>query len=601
MAGKTLDIYDIIIPEKVAIAVSDNYVLWENKSQIKREEWEELQKYVFATDTTKTGNAKLPWNNKTTIPKLCQIRDNLLANYLAAMFPKRKWLTWLGATKLDAAYEKKKSIEMYMGWAIENSNFYKEMAKLVLDYIDYGNCFAMPSWDDERVYLNNRDQTGYVGPSIKRISPLDLVFNPVGGDFAKAPKIIRSIVTIGEAKQLIEQQTGGDDKDDAEDLFNYMLRTRANFSQYGGHSGLYTAGGQDIKDSIYNVSGFDDWKGYLGSDYVELLTFYGDIFDDETATFFKNQIVTVVDRHRLVSQRTNPSAFGYPPVYHSGWRIRQDNLWAMGPLDNLVGMQYRIDHLENLKADVFDQIAFPPLKIKGYVEDFEWGPFERIYVGDDGDVEVMSPDVQALQADNQIALLEMKMEEMAGSPKEAMGFRTPGEKTAFEVQRLENAASRIFQSKISQFEMQVVEPLLNGMLELAKRKMDETTVRAFDPEMKLDVFSSLTKEDISGNGVIKPIAARHFAEQASLVQDMNAFMASAAYADPDVKMHFSGYKMSRFWETALNLEDYEIVNENIRLSEKADAQKLMNEHAQQIGAEGNTPAGIAPEDSTEPF
>ena len=601
MAGKTLDIYDIIIPEKVAIAVSDNYVLWENKSQIKREEWEELQKYVFATDTTKTGNAKLPWNNKTTIPKLCQIRDNLLANYLAAMFPKRKWLTWLGATKLDAAYEKKKSIEMYMGWAIENSNFYKEMAKLVLDYIDYGNCFAMPSWDDERVYLNNRDQTGYVGPSIKCISPLDLVFNPVGGDFTKAPKIIRSIVTIGEAKQLIEQQTGGDDKDDAEDLFNYMLRTRANFSQYGGHSGLYTAGGQDIKDSIYNVSGFDDWKGYLGSDYVELLTFYGDIFDDETATFYKNQIVTVVDRHRLVSQRTNPSAFGYPPVYHYGWRIRQDNLWAMGPLDNLVGMQYRIDHLENLKADVFDQIAFPPLKIKGYVEDFEWGPFERIYVGDDGDVEVMSPDVQALQADNQIALLEMKMEEMAGSPKEAMGFRTPGEKTAFEVQRLENAASRIFQSKISQFEMQVVEPLLNGMLELAKRKMDETTVRAFDPEMKLDVFSSLTKEDISGNGVIKPIAARHFAEQASLVQDMNAFMASAAYADPDVKMHFSGYKMSRFWETALNLEDYEIVNENIRLSEKADAQKLMNEHAQQIGAEGNTPAGIAPEDSTEPF
>jgi hypothetical protein len=41
----------------------------------------------------------------------------------------------------------------------------------------------------------------------------------------------------------------------------------------------------------------------------------------------------------------------------------------MGPLDNLVGMQYRIDHLENLKADVFDLIAFPPLKIKGYVED----------------------------------------------------------------------------------------------------------------------------------------------------------------------------------------------------------------------------------------
>ena len=35
------------------------------------------------------------------------------------------------------------------------------------------------------------------------------------------------------------------------------------------------------------------------------------------------------------------------------------------------------------------------------------------------------------------------MEEMAGAPKEAMGFRSPGEKTAYEVQRMENAASQV--------------------------------------------------------------------------------------------------------------------------------------------------------------
>ena len=39
-----------------------------------------------------------------------------------------------------------------------------------------------------------------------------------------------------------------------------------------------------------------------------------------------------------------------------------------------------------MHADVFDLITFPPLKIKGYVEDFEWGPFARIYVGEEGDV-----------------------------------------------------------------------------------------------------------------------------------------------------------------------------------------------------------------------
>jgi len=52
-----------------------------------------------------------------------------------------------------------------------------------------------------------------------------------------------------------------------------------------------------------------------------------------------------------------------------------------------------------------------------------------------------------------------------------MGFRSPGEKTKYEVQRLENASARIFQNKINQFEEQIVEPLLNAMLELARRNL----------------------------------------------------------------------------------------------------------------------------------
>jgi len=380
------------------------------------------------------------------------------------MFPRRNWSQWLSNTEDDAQRKKKEDIETYMMWAINQGPFYTEATKLALDYIDYGNCFAMPVWIDERHETDNGDKQGFVGPSIQRINPVDLIMNPVGCDFKSAPKIIRSIITIGEAKKLVESLSSTDDKVYAEEAYKYMLNTRANWSQFGGHGGQYTAGGQDIKDSIFNVSGFDDWRGYLGSDYVELLTFYGDWFDRESGKLHENQVIRVVDRHKILTKGDNPSIFGYPPISHVGWRIRQDNLWAMGPLDNLVGMQYRIDHLENLKADCFDQIAFPPIKVKGYVEEFEWGPFERIYVGDDGDVEVMSPNVNVLQADNQIALLEAKMEEMAGAPKEALGFRTPGEKTAFEVQRLENAASRVFQSKIGQFERTMIEPLVNGML-----------------------------------------------------------------------------------------------------------------------------------------
>jgi hypothetical protein len=176
----------------------------------------------------------------------------------------------------------------------------------------------------------------------------------------------------------------------------------------------------------------------------------------------------------------------------------------MGPLDNLVGMQYRIDHLENIKADLFDFVAHPPLKIRGNVEAFDWEPFVQIELGEDGDVEVLKVDTTALQADTQIAILEQRMEEMAGAPREAMGIRSPGEKTAFEVQRLDDKASRIFQEKINQFEVFIIEPLLNDMLELARRNLNyRDKIRVLDDDIGVARFMDITREDISAIGKLR--------------------------------------------------------------------------------------------------
>ena len=69
---------------------------------------EELQGYLYATDTTKTSNSKLPWSNKTTLPKLTQIMENLVANYEATLFPNQDWLKWEAADANSAIAEKKK-------------------------------------------------------------------------------------------------------------------------------------------------------------------------------------------------------------------------------------------------------------------------------------------------------------------------------------------------------------------------------------------------------------------------------------------------------------------------------------------------------------
>lgn len=587
MAGQVLTIDDIITPDNLGDHIAKKWITWDMLREERKRQWEEVRRYIFATDTTQTSNSKLPWKNKTTIPKLCQIRDNIYANYSQVMFPQRKSSIWEAAEENSDSADKRDAIVNYMAWVKKNPSYKHEMDKCILDFIDCGDAFGMPEWVDQRVELEDKVQAGYVGPVIRRINPLDIVFNPTAANFEDSPKIIRSLVSLGEVKQMLERMAETEQTEAYRDLWRYLTDVRTGVKSFPGDI--------DEKDSQYNVQGFSSFRSYLESDYVEILTFYGDLYNSEEDELLKNHVIMVVDRHKVISKKPNPSFFGYPPIFHVSWRKRQDNLWGMGPLDNLVGMQYRIDHLENLKADVFDLVAFPPLKIRGLTEDFEWGPFSRIYVGDDGDVEVLSPDVQALQANFEIQNLERLMEEMAGAPREAAGFRTPGEKTKYEVQRLENAASRIFQNKIRQFEEHFVEPLDNAMLELARRNMSGTTViEVFDNELKASAFRELNVQDITGVGRIKPVAARHFAEQAEAVQNLtNLFNSPLGQM---VAPHYSSVQLAKFFEQMFKLEDYGLVLPYIALAEQADAQRQSNALLEQVLMESQTPSGLTPDD-----
>lgn len=593
--GTTLDLDNIIHPDDIAYELVRMYIDWDSRRRNWLTEKAEIQKYIFATDTTKTTNAQLPWKNKTTVPKLCQIRDNLYANYMAALFPKNKWLRWEGKEASDQEKSKTEAIESLMINRIERPEFKNEVSKLVYDFIDYGNSIAGTEWIDETQLLpeSNTEKIGYVGTIPRRYSPLDVVFNPVASSFYRTSKFVRSLVTFGDFAAQLAQETPSDNQEATQKIFDYMRDIRHTTGQFTGNF--------NVKNELLAVSGFTDFVQYLRSNYVEVITFYGDFYDIQGNKFHKNKIITVVDRHKIISIVDNPSQLGGDGLFHAGWRIRQDSLWAMGPLDNLVGMQYRIDHLENLKADVFDLIAAPPLAVYGNVDDFKWGPFERIYLGEDGKVEVLAPEGNVLNANLEIQNLMNLMEEMAGSPKEAAGFRTPGEKTAYEVQRLENAAARIFATKIKQFEEQILEPLLNAMLEQERRKMTSQTIRVFDNELNATAFLSITKEDISGAGRIKPMAARNFAERAERVQNLNNFFQSTLGQDQDIKAHFSSLKLAKMFEDLLDVEAYELVSPYVRLSEQQEAQRLMNAGQEQTEIEGLTPAGIAPGDTSDEF
>lgn len=583
MTGKVLELEHVITPDRLATRLTEKYIEWDMMRSPWKSDKEEIRRYIYATDTSTTTNSTNPWKNKTTIPKLCQIRDNLYSNYTATLFPKRKWLEWIANTKDSNSVAKRDAIVNYMSWCIEQPTFKHEIDKIILDYIDFGNCFATVEWVDSRVQLDSVTQAGYVGPAIRRISPLDLVMNPIAEDFQSSPKFIRSVISMGELKSLLERMSNDENRPEYEALYDYLRNVRYHARTFEGD--------WSQRDRLYAVDGFSSFRAYLLSDYCEVLTYYGDWYDSDSGEFQKNRVITVVDRHKLIGNKPNPSYFGKPPIFHVPWRKRQDNLWGMGPLDNLVGMQYRVDHLENLGADIWDFVAYPVQKIKGFVEDFDYSPGAKIFTSEEGDFEIVSPDVNILQGENKIVMYTDTMEKMAGAPGEAMGFRSPGEKTKYEVQRLENAASRIFQNKINQFEEQIIEPLLNAMLEMARRNLSEAiTIRVFDDELKTASFETLTVEDITGVGRIKPIAARHFAEQAELIQNLTSLTGSNLWAT--VQPHFSGIKLAKLLEHTFDLTDYEIVLPYVALAEQAEGQAQVQVLQQQLMQQMGTATGM---------
>ena len=579
MAGKIAQIKEILTKETLAKQLSALYDNWWTQRSEKEKDWREIRNYLFATDTTKTTNSKLPWKNKTTLPKLTQIRDNLHANYMDALFPNDNWMKWEGHNLEDSTHQKRRAIESYLNTKIRESGFRETISQCLFDYIDYGNCFAEINYIDEKHKdpITEEEVITYRGPKAFRISPFDIVFNPTAISFADSPKFTRYLKSIGELKK------------DAKYNLNLKYDKKAIAKAIDVRKNITGFRMEDInKADPMRIEGFGSLIEYYQSGIVEILEFEGDIYDQVNEKLLERRIITIIDRSYVVRNIENPSWLGKDTKQMVAWRDRGDNLYGMGPLDNLVGLQYRVDHLENLKADALDLTIHPPIKIKGDVEPFEWGPESTIHIPEDGDVEALPPNQAAFQVNNEIGQILMLMEEMAGAPKEAMGIRTPGEKTAFEVQQLQNAAGRIFQHKVNKFEIEFLEPLLNNMLEIAKRNIDIAEVsRVLDNDLGVVDFLSITKDDITARGRLRPIGARHYAARAQLIQNMLGLFNSPM--GQLIAPHISAKRLANMVEEYMGFEQYEFIKDNAAIFEQAETQKLVSQIQQNAEVEQQIP------------
>lgn len=557
--------------------LSSERTVWMNRMQRVRE-------YLNAPDTAYTENSNLPWKNKTVIPKLTQIYDNLLAQYMQTIIPDDNWVAFEeDYPTADQSTDSK--TEQYIRQKIEDSNTRETIRELLSDYIFPGMaCVGVEHVHNKvKSLVDGEDTTKYKGSKIFRVDYRDFVIEPKANNYEESIFIRRREVPISnlikhnDTNPLIKYDENAINK--AVELRNYIRTTE-----------------DALKNSSLRVDGFSSAEDYFNSGRVELLEFWGDIYDEETGELLENQTIAVIDRMYVLYNVSNPIWNGMRPYVVTGWRARPGNLYAQSPLEQLVGIQYRIDHLENLKADIMDLIAYPMTVIYGTpTEDFQFEPGGVFYAGNEGRVDVLAPQANALQADTYIMTYMNLMEEMAGAPKMTAGHRTPGEKTKFEVSVLEQGANKMYLEKVTHFEDTLIEPMLNLFYVILAMNFDsEDIIRYFDDDVEALEVIKVNKEDVIRDGRVKPIGSKNYRQKQKDLSEISQAMQILSSTDL-TSAHVDGYAISKAIEQKLDFEKYEFIKRFKGITDRVDAQAAAQRHTQEasetLGGQvnGNSP------------
>lgn len=562
-----------------------------------RSKWEaendEVSKFVFATDTRETVQQSADFKNTTTIPKVAQIRNNINTSYEEQLFPNSDWVQW-DATSQDAAIKEKADIvKAYVQTKAADSNLDSTVKLLVQDWTDKGMCAVEVYFCNE----TNKDSEGnpvqgYYGARAARLNPNDVFYDVLATDIEHATKIVRSVYTLGGLKKLSIENPEVLSPEDFD-----MIRNRRNELR----NAMVDANGKETYTSRQlRRAGFGDTIDYILSDKFELLTFYGNFYDEENDVLYDKHRIQILDRAVVLKKEPISSLTGKHNVFIGVWEYREGTLAPIGPLHRIIGLQYKLDKLENLRADKFDQLVNPTIVEVGDVEFYgkRGQPGGRYRVEEGGDVKELTESAIVLQADTQIQFTLALMDELSGNPKESIGQRTPGEKTKFEVQLLDVGQNKMFRNKVKKFEKEILTPILQEYLAVGRRNLNQADlVQIIDSEMGVASFHSVTRDDLNISGRLRAAGATIFAEKANALQNLTA-LANTNLMQL-TQQHWSRIKLAKTIEELAGLKQYQIIFPNIGIQEDQATQRLAQQSMDKTTENGLTDQDVTngPEDT----
>lgn len=566
--------------ETLAGGIAGYWHEWNSQRTPAMELWAEIDAYIHATETGSLQGGDY-FDHKTFIPIVGELYEDLIAIVYSTMFPHEDWLGWQGFDTNSVTKAVRKKVLSYLKQAHAMNGFSIEMRKVIDDLVRYGNCFVKVDYVNNSMDSEDGVVAGYNGPAPKRISPFDIVMNPVSSSFSKSPYIIRSIVPLGEFMNFVED-IDADDRIVTDKQIDEILTRRSVPSDYNTH----------YKEAQYIPSGFGSIEQYYKSGFVELLWFYGDIYDDANRTLHRKRCVVIADRDTCILDKEEI----HTKVFKGGWKNRPDNLWSQGPLDNVVGINYMINHRENGKNDAIDKFIYPDRAYVGDVEEIfdEVTGHTKYILPEGGSVTDISPDTTVLTYNSEIMMHREMARAAARLPQQLAGFRTAGEKTATEVQSLNDGAFRGFINKVAQVEEDLLEPLVKAEIRVAKDNFSSIIRVLEEDENGIQLTTEITEEDLEANGRLIPMGSRRFARQLQQLQGLNTFANSNLVQL--VGKHIDTYSLARTAEDLFGFDKFDFIKKFAVIDETLEQEERAMLAEQEMVNMASQPTALEMED-----
>lgn len=555
--------------EQLADYVLNKLELFRNAREEVEESWLECwAKYlntpnaesnVRASAIKRVGDVETEWRHHLTGAKAYEAVETIVGYLMAATFPNRDWFgVDPTGPHTDDNLLLARLIKKHVTDKLDESGFKSQWAVFLRQLVITGTSVVALPWrtDTEtghrRVKINvmdDEDDKGeyaneeyvynvYDAPAIEVLDVFDCYVDPSSTNPNKGAFIRKLTKSKGELLELI--------KDGVYDIDPLKVINRRDDS-----SGLDTSSSR--KSNLQTFEGLQT-QSWSPCELVELIEYWGDVYDDDTGECDCNMVVTLMD-NEVISSEPSPFWCGKPFIIGT-YSMTGHSPYGFGGIQPVLGLLHQLDIVTNQRLDNLELAInnMWTLKSDGVLQpdDVYTEPGRVFQVSDHGDLQPLASQSQSWAVTYQEAgLLEQTVDKSFGTGNYiSSNQQRSGERvTATEVAAVRDAGGNRLSTVHKHIEETALIPFLGKLFSLIHQfTVEPVMVRVAGDGADEYGYWELEPTDFNMPVKLRPVGSDNVIERKAYVQSRLEFV-QAVSGLPDVA---SKLNMDMFLTDLLN-------------------------------------------------